>query len=163
MRKHLGSVGIGVLCALFVALPVLAGGPDPIFLGGSENPSAGLLKSGLIDFSRLSVSNSLTFGTSSSSVYGNQSGGLWLTRFGYRVSNPLQLSVDVGAVLNTTGQGPVLNEKNLFLRGFEMNYHPSNAFQLNIAYRYWPAGAAGLDNMFGLGSSPWGSPLGSVR
>lgn len=161
--KHLGFPGIVLLCALIVAAPVFAGGPDSIFLGGSQNPSTGFLKSGLLDLSRLSVSNSLTFGTSSSSLYGSQSGGLWLTRFGYRVSNPLQLSVDVGAVLNTTGGGPVLNEKNLFLRGFEMNYHPSNAFQLNIAYRNWPSAAAGLDNVFGLGSSPWGSPLGSVR
>ena len=160
--KHLGSVGIVVLGALFLAAPVRAGGPDSIFLGGGDNPSTGFLKSGLIDFSRLSVSNSLTFGTSSSSLYGNQSGGLWLTRFGYRVSNPLQLSVDVGAVLNTTGEGPFLNEKNLFLRGFEMNYRPSNNFQLNIAYSHWPA-AAGYQNVFGLGSSPWGSPLGSVR
>ena len=133
-----------------------------MFGGVTSTPSSGLLKSGLLDLSRLSVSNSLTFGTSSSSLYGTQSGGLWMTRFGYRVSNPLQVAVDVGAVLNTNGDGPVFNEKNLFLRGFEMNYRPSNSFQLNIAYQHWPAGS-NLQSLYGLGSSPWGSPLGSVR
>jgi hypothetical protein len=151
-----------VFLAILVAAPVLAAGPDPLYLGGSGAPSAGLLNSGLLNLSRLEVSNSLTFATSSSSLHGNQSAGLWVTRFGYRVSNPLHLALDLGAVLNTSGDGPVLSERNLFVRGFEMNYRPSNLFQLNIAYRHWPSGA-GLDSMYGLGSSPWGSPLGSVR
>ena len=151
-----------IFASLFVAAPAFAQGPDPVLLGGSNVPSSGLLKSGLIDFSRLHVSNSLTFATSSSSLYGNQSGGLWLTRFGYQVSNPLQVAVDVGAVLNTSGDGPVFNEKNLFLRGFEMNYRPNNHFQLNVAYQHWPAGS-NLQGLYGFGTSPWGSPLGSVR
>ena len=151
-----------ILLALLVAVPVFAAGPDPLRLGSSDAPSTGLLKSGLVDLSRLQISNSLTFATSSSSLYGNQSAGLWVTRFGYRVSNPLHVAVDLGAVLNTQGDGPILSEKNLFLRGFEMNYRPSNLFQLNIAYRHAPAGS-GLESMYGLGSSPWGSPLGSVR
>ena len=148
--------------SLLAAAPVFAGAPDPLLLGGTNAPSAGLLKSGLLDFSRLEVSNSLSFATSSSSLYGNQSSGLWMTRFGYRVSNPLRVAVDVGAVLNTSGDGPVFNEKNLFLRGFEMNYRPSNHFQLNIAYQHWPAGS-NLQSLYGFGTSPWGSPLGSVR
>jgi hypothetical protein len=151
-----------IFVLVLVAAPVFAGGPDPVFMGGSNAPSSGLLKSGLLDFSRLEVSNSLTFGTSSSSLYGNQSAGLWMTRFGYRVSNPLHVAVDVGALLNTSGDGPVFNEKNLFLRGFEMNYAPSKNFQLNVAYQHWPAGA-NLQSLYGFGASPWGSPLGSVR
>src|SRR5262245_35815844 len=93
--------------SLLIAGTSFAGAPDPMFLGGQNAPSSGLLNSGLLDFSRLEVSNSLTFASSSSSLYGNQSGGLWLTRFGYRVSNPLHVAVDVGAVLNTSGDGPV--------------------------------------------------------
>ncbi len=156
-----------IVVSILVLAPILAGrgfagGPDPIFLGGSNVPSSGLLKSGLLDLSRLQVTNSLTFATSSSSLYGNQSAGLWMTRFGYRVSNPLRVAVDVGAVLNTSGDGPVLNEKNLFLKGFEMNYAPNNHFQLNVAYQHWPAGS-NLPGLYGFGTSPWGSPLGSVR
>jgi hypothetical protein len=148
--------------SLLVAAPVFASGPDPVLLGGANLPSTGLLRSGLLNFSRLEVSNSLSFATSSSSLYGNQSAGLWMTRFGYRVSNPLHVAVDVGAVLNTSGDGPVFNEKNLFLRGFEMNYQPNNHFQLNVAYQHWPAGS-NLQGLYGFGASPWGSPLGSVR
>jgi len=160
MKRLLFVISLSLLA---VAPAALAGGPNPDFLGGSGNaPSAGLLRSGLLDFSRLEVSNSLSFATSSSSLYGNQSGGLWMTRFGYRVSNPLHVAVDVGAVLNTSGDGPVFNEKNLFLRGFEMNYRPNNHFQLNVAYQHWPAGT-NLQSLYGIGSSPWGSPLGSVR
>jgi hypothetical protein len=168
MKRVALFLSISLLAAAgFVETPAFAGGPSPDFLSGgglsgSGAPSAGLLRSGLLDFSRLEVSNSLSFATSSSSLYGNQSGGLWMTRFGYRVSNPLHVAVDVGAVLNTSGNGPVLNEKNLFLRGFEMNYRPSNNFQLNIAYQHWPAGA-NLESLYGIGTSPWGSPLGSVR
>ena len=150
-----------VLLLALLALPAYASGPDPL-AGVASTPSSGLLRSGLLDLSRLQVSHSLTFASSSSSLYGNQSGGLWVTRFGYRVSNPLQLSMDLGATINTSGDGPVLSEKNLFLRGFEMNYRPSNLFQLNIAYRRWPGGP-GNQSLYDLGSGPWGSPLGSVR
>src|SRR5215470_10164041 len=117
--KRVTLLLISLLVAVGFCGAAFAGGPDPMFGGVLNSPSSGLLKSGLLDMSRFSVSNSLTFGTSSSSLYGTQSGGLWMTRFGYRVSNPLQVAVDVGAVLNTSGGGPVLNEKNLFLRGFE--------------------------------------------
>ena len=150
-----------VVVLLVMASPVYASGPDPL-AGVASTPSAGLLRSGLLDLSRLQISHSLSFASTSSSLYGHDSGGLWVTRFGYRVSNPLQLSMDLGATINTSGDGPVLSEKNLFLRGFEMNYRPSNLFQLNIAYRRWPGGA-GNQSLYDLGSGPWGSPLGSVR
>ena len=153
--------GFIILALVVMAAPVDAAGPDPM-TGVASTPSSGLLRSGLLDLSRLQISHSLTYASTSSSIYGHESGGLWVTRFGYRVSNPLQLSMDLGATINTSGDGPILSEKNLFLRGFEMNYRPSNLFQLNIAYRRWPGGP-GNQSLYDLGSGPWGSPLGSVR
>lgn len=152
---------------LGIAIPALGADPgiDPLFLGG-EPASPGLLKSGLIDFSRLEISHSLSFATTSSSTYGAQSGGLWVTRFGYRLADPLHVAVDLGAILDTSGEGAFFNEKNLFLRGFQLDYRPSKLFQLNISYQNWPAHSMSAlgGSPFGSGySSPWGSPLGINR
>ena len=164
-RRQIGSSW--AVLALVLAAPALASGPgiDPVFLGG-ETASPGLLKSGLLDFSRLEISHSLTFATTSSSAYGAQSGGLWVTRFGYRLANPLRVAVDVGATLDTSGDGAFFSEKNLFLRGFQVDYRPSRNFQLNIAYQHWPGNASSAlgSSPFGYGDSrPWGSPLGIGR
>ena len=152
----------GWLCVASVSL---AAGPglDAAYLGNNP-PTAGLLKSGLLDLSRLVVSHSLSF-ASTSGTYGSQSGGLWVTRLGYRLSYPLRVAVDFGAVLDTSGDGAFLSERNVFLRGFELDYRPSKLFQLNVAYHNWPAQASPAlgYSAFGSGSRPWGSPLGLTQ
>lgn len=135
-------------------------------LGTNATPSVGLLNSGLVDLSRLELSHSLSYSFSSSSTYGNRSGGLWLTRASYRISNPLKLAVDVGAVLDPTGDGPLMDENSFFLRGVELNYKPSKSFQINVSYQNLPAKVQSVLPFGGYGYGyrrPWGSPLGLDR
>ncbi len=150
-------IACAVLAAALAAVPAGASLPaaNPALSGLTTEPSVGLLNSGLIDLSRLDVSNSLSFGYSSSSAFGSQSAGLWNTRFGYRLSDPLKITVDLGATLNTNGD-ELLNEKSFFLGGFNLDYRPSDHFQLNISYvntprRAWPA----LGYRPGVTRAPW--------
>lgn len=154
--------------AAFLILGLMAGAaaasiPETSALGPQAAPSAGLLNSGLVDLSRLELSHSLSYGFSSSSGYGDRSGGLWLTRASYRISNPLKLAVDVGAVLDPTGGGPIMDENSFFLRGVELNYQPSKNFQLNVSYQNLPAKVQSVLPFGGYGYRPWGSPLGLDR
>lgn len=159
----------GTLLALLLAVPqvtvALPGSNPPGLAGGITEPSAGLLHSGLLDLSRFDIHHSLSFGYTSSSAYGPQSGGLWLTEIGYRVSDPLRISVDVGATLTPGGES-LLNEKSFFLGGFNLDYRPSRHFQLNISYVNLPARAAtalGYRRFpFGAGR-PWEVSQGSSR
>jgi hypothetical protein len=133
-----------VLIALVLAVaPVAAsvpGGNPAAFSGVATEPSVGLINSGLIDLSRLEVNHSLSFGYTSSSAFGSQSGGLWNTRFGYRLAGPLKITMDVGATLDPAGDA-LLNEKSFFLGGFNLDYRPSDRFQLNISYVNTPRAA----------------------
>jgi hypothetical protein len=146
--------------------PATASIPDatpPSIANMTPSPSVGLIRSGLLDLSRLELSHSLSFSVSSSS-WGTHSGGLWLTRAAYRISDPLRLAVDVGAALDPMGDGPLLDENSFFLRGLELDYRPSKHFQLNISYVNLPAKAAStLYGRHGLGYRSWGSPLGLER
>jgi hypothetical protein len=140
-------------------VPTLQSGAFP----GTTPPSSNLLRSGLLDFSRFDVSQSLSFGYSSG-FGGNRSAGLWVTELGYRVSNPLRVSVDVGAVLDPSGQGSFLNEKSFFLKGFNVDYRPSKNFLLNISYVNLPSSAAPALGYRLPGYGPYrGSPLGFDR
>lgn len=160
---------------LVVSAPVLALASTPetnpvvtttplVISSTSPTPSTSLINSGLIDFSRFDVSHSLSYGVSSSSL-GTASGGLWVTRFGYRISNPLRVSMDIGATINTMGEGPVLSEKNIYLKGFNLDYQPGEHFQLHISYQNRPpnSGLGYLRPGHGLGYRPLGSTVGSPR
>lgn len=133
---HLRITIVAVLLgALLAVCPVGAGIPNTNPQTVEQfTPSADLLSSGLLDLSRLDVSHSLSYSFASGSRMGSRSGGLWLTELGYRISDPLRISVDVGATINTTGNEPLFNEKNIFLSGFNLDYSPSNKFRLNISY-----------------------------
>ncbi len=144
--------------------PVSAGVPasNPRAMAGiSSAPSVGLLNSGLLNLSRFDIHNSLSYSVSSSS-FGTRSAGLWLTEIGYRVSDPLRVSVDVGATLNPASD-QLFSEKNVFLHRFDLDYRPSDKFQLNLSYVNMPPDAAtalGYHNWgYFPGSRPWGSPL----
>ena len=161
----------------FLALSLIAGagnvsagypgtGPD---LGlGTAVPSTDLLRSGLLDLSRIDISHSLSYGFSSSSRWGSGSGGLWNTRATYRISNPLAISVDVGALINPAGGEPFLSTENIFLRGVNLDFRPSKHFQLHITYLKYPANASSpgfgpYHDRYGFGHGTWGSPLGLGR
>lgn len=154
-------------CGLVVAGPTLASTPEttPLVIAStSPSPSTSLINSGLIDFSRFDVSHSLSYGVSSSSL-GTASGGLWVTRFGYQLASPLRVSVDIGATINTMGGGPVLSEKNIFLKGFNLDYQPGEHFQLHISYQNRPAhsGLGYFRPGYGPGTSVFDSPTGSPQ
>lgn len=132
---------------------------NPQALAGTvTEPSVGLLNSGLLNLSRFDIHHSLSFGYTSSSAYGSQSGGLWLTQIGYRISDPLRISVDLGATLTPDGNS-LLSEKSFFVGGFNLNYQPSKKFQLNISYVNLPSRAATAlgyqRSPFGGYSRPW--------
>lgn len=171
MKRHIGRTFLvalaGLVCVTGTAPAATPGGNPQALAGIGSTPSVGLLRSGLLDFSRFDVSHSLTYGVSSSSTFGTRSGGLWLTELGYRISDPLRVSVDVGAVIDPSGDGPLFSEKNVFLRGFNLDYQPSKSFRLNISYLNTPPNAAsvlGYDYPgAGLGYRPYGPFRGSGR
>jgi len=130
-------------------------------------PSRGLVGSGLFDASRFSLRNSVSYGVASGSQ-GSRSSGLWLSEIGYRLADPLHLSVDVGAVLNPTN-GEFLSTDNIYLHGFNLDYHPSGKFQVSLSYRNIPGNAAAAqwlsrggslfdDDVLGRPVSPWQRP-----
>lgn len=156
-----------ILGVLLLAGGAAASPPDtqPSILGTQSVPSTGLLRSGLIDPTRLSFSHSLSYSFSSSSTEGDRSGGLWLTRASYRVSDPLHLDVDLGAVIDPSGNGPLMDKNSFFLRGVQLDYRPSKNFRLNVSYVNLPAKARSVlpYGGYGLGYGPLGSPLGLDR
>jgi len=111
---------------------------DPFHV--SAEPSKGLLGSGLFDSSRLTLNHSVAYGVTSGS-FGTRNSGLWLSEIGYRISDPLRLSVDVGAVLNPEG-GQFLSTDNIYLHGFNLDYRPSPGTHFSLSYRNIPANAA---------------------
>lgn len=169
LTKSSGPGGFAALFALSLALssPVLASTPEvtPMVISStSPSPSTSLINSGLINFSSLEISHSLSYGVSSSSL-GTASGGLWVTQLGYRIAEPLRISMDIGATINTMGGGPVLSQKNIYLKGFNLDYQPGKNFQLHISYQNIPPGAAlgYLRPGQSFGSNPLGFVLGLPR
>jgi len=124
-------------------------------LGDPEPPSRGLLDSGLFDSSRLTLRHSLSYGVVSGSA-GSRSGGLWLTEADYRLADPLHLSVDVGMALDPSG-GQMLNSKNIYLQGLNLDYTPSKNFRVQLSYRHAPPGGARpYGSLYGYSPvSPW--------
>lgn len=128
------------VCTLVLVLVPPAGAEEPlVFPGLPDQPSVGLSQSGLLDHSRFDVRHSMSFGMSSTSL-GTSSGGLWITELGYRISDPLRVSVDIGAALDTGG-GPV-NHSPVFVHGFNLDYRPSRNFQVSVSYRNAPGGVS---------------------
>lgn len=122
-------------------------------LAGSPLPRSGGLPGGsLLDPDRLSLRHSLSFGYASSSGAGDRSSGLWLTEIGYRFSQPLFLSVDVGAS-TASGSGYEGNGQDVFLGGMSLQYRPSRHFQMSLSYRNVPSSA---QPAYWMNRSPYG-------
>ncbi len=152
-----------MLSVAFVATPAHAqwqGTSSPSLIGIQAQPGLAGSGPGLLDTSRFGFNHSLSFNYASGSA-GDVGFGLWQGRLGYQLSKPLRISVDVGAVLNTTGPGPMLSEQSFYLGGFNLDYAPSESFRIHVAYVNTPSAAvmpyrqpgsfAGLD---------WGNPAG---
>lgn len=165
-NASLALIGIlVVLCAAGATLPAAAdtGAAVPPGLQGLVSaPSAGLLNSGLIDLSRFDMRHGLTYSFSSGSGFRSNSAGLWQTEIGYRISDPLRVSVGVGAAITPGGES-LFNERSLFLQGFNLDYTPSKNFRLHVSYVNMPPEAAQAMGYRALpyrfASGPWDSPL----
>lgn len=161
-----------IACAVMLGLGAIAACPadaadtgaavPPALQGFASAPSAGLLNSGLIDFSRFDVRHSLSYSMSSGSGYRSQSAGLWQSELGYRISDPLRVSLSVGATITPGGES-LFNERSVFLQGFNLDYRPSKNFMLNISYVNMPPEAAQAlgyrTSPYSYSRRPWDSPL----
>ena len=115
--------------------------------GSSTVPVSALgMPSKWIDPSRMHVSTSFTFGSSS----GFGSSGLQVTSLSYQFGAPLQMRVSVG---NAFGSG-VQNNGQFFLEGLDIAYQPFKSMTIQVNYRdirsplQMPYG-------YGLGLDPW--------
>jgi hypothetical protein len=94
----------------------------------------GLLPLGsLFDARRLTWNQSLTFGFSSGAGY-NGSAGLYTSSFGYRLANPLNLRLDVGASLSPGFRG-MGQTQGIFLQGMSLDWQPSKSSFIRIMYQ----------------------------
>jgi hypothetical protein len=134
----------GVGAAPFGGLGAGDGGPvsstvdasSTVIEGLQPEPSRSLLGSGLLDASRFSLRHSVSYGVYSGSE-GSRSSGLWLSELGYRLADPLEVSVDVGMVLDPE-RGELFNAENVYLHGLNLDYRPSRNFQMRLSYRNLP-------------------------
>ena len=134
----------GVLLALLWVGPGASANPNPYdpslaTLGGPP-ASGGLNGLGLLNSDRIHFAHALSFSYASNSQE-SVGYGLWQGRLSYKLSNPLRVSVDVGAVLNPMGGGPMLSQESIFLGGFNLEYQPSRNFKINISYVNTPPSA----------------------
>jgi len=158
------NIPIAAVCLLFTlaALPARAQAPAApgSWDSGSSSwsapdlgsPRGGLLPARLFDASRLSIHNSLEFGYSTGGqAYGlsNGSAGLFTSSLGYKLSNTMGLSLDVGAHMNPAfGQSGTT--KGVFLEGAKLDWHPSHNSLLRVEYRDY---RSPLQNPYGFGNS----------
>ncbi|MDP8238728.1 MAG: hypothetical protein P9X24_06540 [Candidatus Hatepunaea meridiana] len=134
------------LCLLIVLLIcITTAGAAPTFksdqsgfkdwLGGSGKPSFGLL-----DPSRLTVQHNLSFGVTS----GNGSSlmqSLYMTKLGYKLSDPLTLTLLLGVQNNRySGNLAIPNDFSSPVGGFAIDYRPRK----NIYFRLEMVQAPGL-------------------
>jgi hypothetical protein len=160
MHRLVASTAIAALILLALCPPAArAEVPHSVVLGRADAvPSAGLFGSGLFDRSRFELRHSLSYSMTSSPL-GTASAGLWVTSLGYRATDNLRIGADVGAVLDPSGNGPVLGRDSFFLKSLDMSYRGGDNFLLHISYVNTPATAARAFGPYGaIGSMPGGSP-----
>jgi hypothetical protein len=120
VRKHL-------LCLLLLAAaPAVAGTADyTTGLGGS--PSSAFTRPAFgLDPSRLSLSSTLSYSTSS----GGQSHGLQVTSLSYQIAEPWLLQINLGSAVGPGTPGG----SNLFLEGVNLSWRPSASTWLRVEY-----------------------------
>jgi hypothetical protein len=81
-----------------------------------------------LDPSRLQISTELSFG---SGFGGGPSQGLQVTRFQYRLGDPLAVRVSLG---NAFG-GPSSRGNSPFLEGLDLAYRPFSSFMIQVHYQ----------------------------
>lgn len=116
------------------------------WIGGSVGHSGfglrpyGSSSVGLLDPSRLSIDHAVSFGVTSS---GDQSltQALYQSRFSYRLSDPVTLSLMMG-VQNLNGNNiPGFNSNNSVFGGFALDYRPSKNVFFHLEMQHLPAGS----------------------
>jgi hypothetical protein len=91
---------------------------------------------GWFDKSRLTWNQSMQFGFSSGSGYAGPA-GLYTSSFGYRIANPLNLKVDVGAHY-TPGASGFSNPQataGLFVQGVTLDWRPGGNSLIRFSYQ----------------------------
>lgn len=94
----------------------------------------------LLDPSRFKINH--TISTSYASIGGRGVlTSMYMADISYKLANPLDIRISLG-VANSQGSffGPK-GSANSIIPGFQLHYHPSNAFNLIVNYQQYPAGA----------------------
>jgi hypothetical protein len=94
----------------------------------------------LLDPSRFKINH--TISTSYASIGGRGVlTSMYMADISYKLANPLDIRISLG-VANSQGSffGPK-GSANSIIPGFQLHYHPSNAFNLIIDYQQYPAGS----------------------
>lgn len=96
---------------------------------------------GLIDFSKLSMSHSVSMSYFS---MGGQSlsQSMYLNTMNYQVSDPLSVQLQWGVrnfPHNTFGNNAPALQNGFFISGAEINYKPSDKFQMKLQYSSQPS------------------------
>jgi hypothetical protein len=101
---------------------------DPGSLSPRVPVSAFARPAAWLDPSRLQISTELSFGTG---FGGGPAQGLQVTRFQYRVGEPLALSVSLGNAFGAPGA----RGSSPFLEGLDLAYRPFNSFLIQVRYQ----------------------------
>ena len=142
---------------LFQTIPAAAGDEGPVFAGSDVAPPPSVFRTpaqsltGLLDPTKLSLSNSVSFVYASGSGRSGMS-GLYQNRIDYRLADPLTLHVLLGyeytSPLRRTFGEP--DEGGRFLPGFALSYRPSESLFVRFQYQTVPSIYR---------STGWGTPL----
>lgn len=130
--RNLRVVPVAVFVLMAVLVPFAsAGSPGAPPTGFTPQvPISGLgMPFSSIDPSRLHITSTLSFGTSS---FGGGMNGLQVTRLSYSFPAPVWMSVSLGSAFGGAG---ARNGQNFFLEGLDLAYRPSRAFQFQIHYQ----------------------------
>gem|GEM_PF-1928276 len=109
---------------------------------------SGLRNLMLIDPSRLTISRSVTMSYGMGSGYGSSGSavtGLFLNHVNYRISDPVQVWVDVGVGYHPSLEMDGQSGAEVVVPGFGLLYQPSDRFRLEVSvqnprYYYHPYG-----------------------
>ncbi|MBN1827505.1 MAG: hypothetical protein JW958_14750 [Candidatus Eisenbacteria bacterium] len=139
------SLALWVLLLLAIA-PAAADETDRVFAGSSSASPPSVFRlpsqslSGILDPTKLSLSNSVSFVYASGSGRAGMS-GLYQNRLSYQLADPLTLTVLLGyeytSPLRRTFGEP--DEGGRFLPGFTLSYRPSDKFLMRVQYRTVPS------------------------
>ena len=93
----------------------------------------------LLDPSRFKIGHTISSSYASIGGHGVLT-NMYLANIEYKLANPLDIRLSLGFA---NSQGALFGPKksaSAIIPGFELNYHPSNKFNLIINYQQYPAG-----------------------